>query len=46
VFHSDRGCQYTSSEVARHLENLNMVGSMGRVGLCLLSGQSSLAVAA
>ena len=34
VFHSDRGCQYTSSEVANHLEHLNMVGSMGRVGLC------------
>ena len=34
VFHSDRGCQYTSSELARHLESLDMVGSMGRTGVC------------
>ena len=34
VFHSDRGCQYTSSEFAAHLKSLQMVGSMGRVGVC------------
>ena len=34
VFHSDRGCQYTSAELADHLESLNMVGSMGRTGVC------------
>jgi len=34
VFHSDRGCQYTSAELARHLESLDMVGSMGRTGVC------------
>jgi putative transposase len=34
VFHSDRGCQYTSSELAAHLESLDMIGSMGRVGVC------------
>ena len=34
VFHSDRGCQYTSGELARHLEGLGMVGSMGRTGVC------------
>jgi putative transposase len=34
VFHSDRGCQYTSMELADHLKLLHMVGSMGRVGVC------------
>jgi putative transposase len=34
VFHSDRGCQYTSQEVAEHLASLHMVGSMGRTGVC------------
>lgn len=34
VFHSDRGCQYTSEELAKHLKELNMVGSMGRTGVC------------
>jgi putative transposase len=34
VFHSDRGCQYTSSELAGHLASLDMVGSMGRTGVC------------
>ncbi len=34
IFHSDRGCQYTSSELAEHLGSLGMVGSMGRTGVC------------
>jgi transposase InsO family protein len=34
VFHSDRGCQYTSGEFATHLRVLRMVGSMGRTGVC------------
>ena len=34
VFHSDRGCQYTSAELASHLVGLGMVGSMGRTGVC------------
>jgi putative transposase len=34
VFHSDRGCQYTSDEFARHLCRYRMVGSMGRTGVC------------
>ena len=34
VFHTDRGCQYTSAELAAHLEESNMVGSMGRTGVC------------
>ena len=34
IFHSDRGCQYTSEEFANHLTSLNMRGSMGRTGVC------------
>lgn len=34
VFHSDRGCQYTSDEFARYLKGRRMVGSMGRTGVC------------
>lgn len=34
VFHSDRVCQFTSTELAIHLRSLNMVGSMGRTGIC------------
>lgn len=34
VFHSDRGAQYTSAQFAEHLSKYNMVGSMGRTGIC------------
>jgi putative transposase len=34
VFHSDRGSQYTSTELAVLLGDLNLRGSMGRVGQC------------
>lgn len=34
VFHSDRGSQYTSTHFASHLAKHNMVGSMGRTGVC------------
>ena len=34
VFHSDRGCQYTSAELGTLLKSLKMVGSMGRTGVC------------
>jgi transposase InsO family protein len=34
IFHSDRGCQYTSAELAGHLASFNMTGSMGRTGVC------------
>ena len=34
VFHSDRGCQYTSGEFKAHLTLNSMVGSMGRTGVC------------
>jgi putative transposase len=34
IFHSDRGCQYTSDEMRIHLDSLGMRGSMGRTGVC------------
>ncbi len=34
VFHSDRGAQYTSSDFAAALASRNMLGSMGRTGIC------------
>ncbi|MFV0259315.1 MAG: DDE-type integrase/transposase/recombinase, partial [Acidimicrobiales bacterium] len=34
VFHSDRGSQYTSTDMHDFLHNNNMRGSMGRVGDC------------
>lgn len=34
VFHSDRGCQYTSTEFHKFLIKHRMFGSMGRTGVC------------
>ena len=34
IFHSDRGSQYTSSELADYLKEHKMRGSMGRTGVC------------
>ena len=34
IFHSDRGCQYTSNDLSAYLENHKMRGSMGRTGIC------------
>ena len=34
VFHSDRGCQYTSEQLARHLESYGTRPSAGRTGVC------------
>ena len=34
VFHSDRGCQYTSEQLARHLESYGTRPSVGRTGVC------------
>lgn len=40
VFHSDRGSNYTSGEFARKLRDLGVRQSVGRTGICLLTGQS------
>jgi transposase InsO family protein len=34
IFHSDRGSQYTSSDLAFYLKDHEMRGSMGRTGVC------------
>ena len=34
IFHSDRGSQYTSSELADYLQRHELRGSMGRTGVC------------
>ena len=34
IFHSDRGCQYTSEQLARHLESYGIRPSVGRTGVC------------
>ncbi len=34
IFHSDRGCQYTSEEFAEKARNLNIRRSVGRTGVC------------
>ena len=46
IFHSDRGTQYTSTEFSTFCENNKIIQSMGRTGVCPLSGQSDLVVAA
>ena len=34
VFHSDRGCQYTSAEFTRFCRGINVRTSVGRTGVC------------
>lgn len=34
VFHSDRGTQYTSTQFAEKLKDLNITRSLGRTGIC------------
>jgi putative transposase len=34
IFHSDRGCQYTSTEFAHHCKKNNVRRSVGRTGIC------------
>lgn len=34
VFHADRGCQYTSGQLARFADQHNLVRSVGRTGVC------------
>jgi putative transposase len=40
IFHSDRGSNYTSAEYAAILRTLNIRQSVGRTGICPLTGQS------
>ena len=35
IFHTDRGCQFTSYEFRRHLDNLNMIQSFSAKGASL-----------
>lgn len=39
ILHSDRGSQFRSRKLKRALVRHSMVGSMGQVGSCLLTGQ-------
>jgi len=34
LFHSDRGCQYTSHKLQKYLKDINMISSMSRKGNC------------
>ena len=34
VFHSDRGCQYTSEQFSQHLGRYEIIASTGRTGVC------------
>jgi len=34
IFHSDRGCQYTSQEFAEYADGLGLLRSLGRTGTC------------
>ena len=34
LFHSDRGCQHTSAQLARHLKGYGTRPSVGRTGVC------------
>ncbi len=43
---SDRGSQFRARKVHRALARHGLVGSMGQVGSCLLTGQCDVAVAA
>ena len=34
IFHADRGCQYTSQQIAEVCGDLDLLRSMGRTGVC------------
>jgi transposase InsO family protein len=40
IFHSDRGSNYMSAEFAKELKELGIRQSVGRTGICPLTGQS------
>lgn len=46
IFHGDRGSQYMSHDYRNQVVGYGMVQSVGRTGVCLLTGQSDLVVAA
>ncbi|MCW2783439.1 MAG: integrase catalytic subunit [Marmoricola sp.] len=34
ILHADRGCQYTSAQLARFVDRHNVARSVGRTGVC------------
>jgi transposase InsO family protein len=38
ILHADRGCQYTSAQLARFASEHNLARSIGRTAVCLLTG--------
>lgn len=38
ILHANRGCQYTSAQLARFAREHNLVRSVGRTAVCLLTG--------
>jgi len=45
VFHSDRGSQYLAKNLPKSVAGWGLSQSVGRVGSCLLTGQSGLGLA-
>ena len=41
IFHADRGCQYTSTQLAQAAQELGVLLSVGRTGVSLLTGYSA-----
>jgi transposase InsO family protein len=41
IFHADRGCQYTSAQLARFADRHNLARSVGRTGVCWHKGLAS-----
>jgi transposase InsO family protein len=41
IFHADRGCQYTSAQLARFADRHNLARSVGRTGVCWDKGLAS-----
>ena len=46
IFHGDRGSQYMSGDYRQQVVDYGMVQSVGRTGVCLLTGQRSLLLVA
>jgi putative transposase len=41
ILHADRGCQYTSAQLARFARRQNLARSVGRTGVCWDKGLAS-----